>query len=143
MSNSELSYGKVGSLRAPTKWQSFAGYESRPVKGTDIGDLPPVVQEPTSTEAEKQAFILLPGLQAELAQCKKDLEASKREAADYKKTNLNIEEGIKKGILVIENRTLVDKKISGGQRKTKSKKSKKSKKRKYKRSKHRHTKKPN
>jgi len=80
---------------------------------------------------------------AEIAKCKKDLEASKAEAAEYEKTNLYIKEGIKNGTLVIENRKLVEKKISGGQRKTKSKKSKKSKKRKYKRSKHRHTKKPN
>ncbi len=80
---------------------------------------------------------------AEIAKCKADLKSSKAEAADYKRTNLYIQEGIENGKLVIEDSKLVQK--NGGQRKTKSKKpkSKKSKKRKYKRSKHRHTKKPN
>jgi hypothetical protein len=66
-----------------------------------------------------QALSLLPELQAEIAQCKADLEASKAVAADYKKTNLYIQEGIENGKLVIEDSKLVQK--SGGQRKTKSK----------------------
>ena len=81
---------------------------------------------------------LLPGLMAQIAQCKKDLEASNAEAADYIKTNLYIEEGVRDGTLVIRNGTLKHKTQDGGQKqknKSKKPKSKKTKKRKYKRSK--------
>jgi hypothetical protein len=147
MSNRGLSYGEVGSLHDPTihtKRQSFStGFESRPVKGTYIGDLPPVVQEPTSTEAEKQAFILLPGLQEEIAKCNESLKFVRSELLRMNIVYQKIKNDIRNGVRVIKDGRLVfnpNKKQEGGQKSKKSKKSKKTKKRKYKRSKHRHTK---
>jgi hypothetical protein len=56
---------------------------------------------------------------AEIAKCKADLKSSRAEAADYKKTNLSIEDGIRNGTLVIIEKRLVpnpNKKQEGGQK---------------------------